>query len=109
MLGEPVDRLPSALVVVRTERLRLAEALALMVGKNCARADCTSACAWRYCASATRMFWLAAATCSSSALSCASPKISHHLPRVMASLGVPTFQSPAVSLYCCGTSADGRL
>lgn len=109
MVGEPVDRLPSALTVVRTERLRLAEALPVRVGKNCARADCTSACASRYCASATRMFWLAAATCSSSALSCGSPKISHQVPRAMASLGVPTFHSPAVSLYCCGTSAEGRL
>ena len=53
-------------------------------------------------------------TCSSSALSAGSPYISHHLPRIAASLGRANCQSfvslnasAGISLYAAGVATGG--
>src|SRR5215472_10384820 len=49
------------------------------------------------------MFWLEMLSCSSRAFNSGSLKISHHLPRSIASLGCATFQ-PSASLNWVGDS-----
>ena len=51
---------PSLTVPVLLLCPRTAPAFTPTVGKKLARAAAVMACAWRYWASATRMFWLAA-------------------------------------------------
>src|ERR687892_2645516 len=87
---DPPPGVPEGLTVeLRTEA---ALAPAVTVGNNPARKKPIMARAWRKRASATLTFWLASLTCSSSAFSCGSPKISHHLPRGIWSRGCATFQ-----------------
>src|ERR1035441_2686787 len=72
-------------------------------GNKAERATRTAALASRNCASACNTFWLEMPTCSSSALSAGSPKISHHLPRMTPSLGCASFQpAGGASLKVCG-------
>src|SRR5262249_10148685 len=55
-------------------------------------------------------FWLEMATCSSSAFSTGSWKISHHLPRITPSLGWASFHPcGGASLNAGGTGAAGCL
>ncbi len=68
-----VSVVPSLTVPVLFDCARVAPALMPTVGKKLARAAAVMACASRYCASATRMFWLAALACTISALSVLSP------------------------------------
>src|SRR4030095_4633408 len=91
--GVPLEDAPLDAKGLSVE-LRTESALppAVTVGNNPARAKPINARAWRKCASATFTFWLASLTCSSSAFSCGSPKISHHLPRGIVSLGRASFQ-----------------
>src|ERR1017187_5396289 len=78
-------------------------------GDKAERATRTAALASRNCASACKTFWLEMPTCSSSALSAGSPKISHHLPRMAPSLGCASFQpAGGASLKVCGATAAGR-
>ena len=76
------------------ERLRVIEASASSVGKSGARAALMAACAWRNCASEAARLWLETSIFSTSALSSASPKISHHWPRAISSRGSASFQPP---------------
>src|SRR5215470_12782978 len=88
-LNAPVDDVEKGL----SDPLRTEAALppAVTVGNKPARKKPTMARAWRKCASATFTFWLPWVTCSSRALSCGSPKISHHLPRGKSSRGRASF------------------
>src|SRR5258706_5204005 len=88
-------------------RLRVAEPDSASVGHKPERDCSTSASAWRRRASANCTFWFDRSTWSASALSFASPNISHHLPRLTASLGCAGFQSP-ISLNAGADGADGR-
>src|ERR1700674_5995412 len=71
---------------------RVADAPAVTVGNRPPRATPAAARAARNCASAWAIDWLETETCSSNALSCGSPKTSHHLPRGISSAGVAVFQ-----------------
>src|SRR5258705_314247 len=88
-LDAPPDDAKGLSVELRTESALVP---AVTVGNKPARKKPIRARAWRKCASATFTFWLASLTCSSSAFSCGSPKISHHLPRGIVSLGPASFQ-----------------
>src|SRR5882724_9272685 len=66
-----------------------------MVGNCAARLKRTAARASRRRASAILRFWLETVSCSSRALSCGSPKVSHHLPRRDWSAGCAVFHWPA--------------
>src|SRR6185369_1610097 len=90
------------------------DGLVVTVGKYCDRDSLTRARAARKFASASAMFWLAVFNCSSRLLSCESLNISHHLPRITASLGCANFQSfvslkvsGGISLYAAGVAVDG--
>src|SRR5260370_42481302 len=72
-----------------------------IVGDSADRLKRIMARAWRNRASATFRFWLETVSSSSSALSCGSPKISHHLPRSVWSPGWAGFQ-PSTSLKDSG-------
>src|SRR5215469_3222462 len=87
-----------------------------MVGNSAARLYFTVARASRKRASAAFRSWLETATCSSSAFSGASPKISHQAPRGKSARGFAVFHCPASlnesgggSLYAGGAAAEGRL
>src|SRR5579864_5350232 len=113
VVPEPeVPEPPAALVsVVARAPLRdlVAEAPAVTVGKRPPRATPAAARAARNCASAWAIDWLETETCSSSALSCGSPKTSHHLPRGISSRGVADFQfGGGGSLKAAGAAAGGR-
>src|ERR1017187_6167386 len=77
------------------------EGLAVTVGKYCDWVCFTTARAARKLANATATLWLEMATWPSNAFNSGSWNISHHLPRIMLSLGSAAFQ-PSVSLNCSG-------
>jgi hypothetical protein len=68
-----VSVVPSLTAPVLLVCARAAPAFRPTVGKKLARAAAVMACASRYWASATRMFWLAALACAMSALRVLSP------------------------------------
>src|SRR5207247_11175382 len=80
------------------------DGVVVSVGNNWARASLTNARAERKLAKASEMFWLERATCSSSAFNCGSLNISHHFPRIAASIGCAGFQV-LVALLFSGTSS----
>src|SRR5436305_4813518 len=112
MVVSPPDEelLPEVLAEPRLEPPceRVTWAPAVTVGNNPARAAATAARAPRNCAAACARVWLETETCSSSALSCGSPNISHHLPRSTASRGWAVFQpAGGASLKAPGVSTGG--
>jgi hypothetical protein len=85
-------------------RERLTLGLAASVGNNWARASLTRARAERKLANAAATFWFEMTTCSSSAFNWELVNISHHFPRMTASLGWATFQM-FVASGLCGVSS----
>src|ERR1700677_427244 len=75
-------------------RERLNDGATASVGKYCERASRTRARASMKFSKNCFMFWLLMLSCSSRALSSGSLKISHHLPRSLASAGCATVQGP---------------
>src|ERR1700712_4053291 len=91
----PVPWLERFLLVVRSS-----------VGEDAPRARRTRAAACRYWASYCATVWLEVLSFSTSALSWASPYISHHAPRAIASLGLAWVQ-PSACLKCAGVGMSG--
>src|SRR5690606_6636734 len=86
---------------------RVAEAEVPSVGKKPDRADCSKACAWRYCASACTILRLAHCRLSIKPLKTGSLNNCHQSPRNAASLGWASTH-PGAALASCAIRLPAR-